>query len=188
MSQVWVGKPEAFWPTAANVATPTATVEEIAEMMYVCTVELEYSLSEDRYENFATLLRATAWCLRFLSNAKRSLSERKFGPLQVELRQADKTWVYKAQRHEFQMEINCLRRKQKIPQTTRLNAVDPFLDQDDLLRVDGRMQMSTLSYETCCPLILSKRSKIVESLIRQCHQRNLHCDVEHTLSILRRKV
>ena len=72
---------------------------------------------------------------------------------------------------------------------SKLIALSPFIDEDGILRVGGRLGKSkTLPYESKHPIILPKSdSEIIQSLIRHIHTQNLHCSQVETFYITRQK-
>lgn len=65
-----------------------------------------------------------------------------------------------------------------------LSGLNPFLDSNDILRVGGRLQNATLSYERKHPAILPKNSIITNLIIKREHLRLLHAGPRMVLSSL----
>ncbi|KRY82042.1 hypothetical protein T4D_17099 [Trichinella pseudospiralis] len=63
--------------------------------------------------------------------------------------------------------------------------LDPFLDEDGLLRVGGRLRLSDLDYEMKYPIILPKKHHIVNLIIGRAHSNTLHAGNSQTLTTLR---
>ncbi|RLF66451.1 MAG: hypothetical protein DRN30_02085 [Thermoplasmata archaeon] len=72
-----------------------------------------------------------------------------------------------------------------LPKRNRLYRLDPFLDQDGLLRVGGRLQHSLSPYEVKHPVILPRKGHIVELIIRHCHTSVAHQGRGFTINELR---
>lgn len=66
----------------------------------------------------------------------------------------------------------------------RLATLSPFLDDNHLLRVGGRLQESELSYETKHPLVLPSHP-VAEMIIKALHVENLHVGPSTLLAIVR---
>lgn len=76
--------------------------------------------------------------------------------------------------------------------TSELNAaklrwMNPFLDENDLLRVGGRLSFSEISYDEKHPFILHKESHLSELIIKYHHECVLHAGAQLTLAEIRRK-
>ncbi|KRZ48797.1 hypothetical protein T02_13788 [Trichinella nativa] len=69
----------------------------------------------------------------------------------------------------------------------RLKKFQPFLDDQSLMRVGGRLQQSALPPESTHPIILPSHQPLVELLIQDQHVRQLHVDVNQTLVGIRSK-
>ena len=72
---------------------------------------------------------------------------------------------------------------------SKLITLSPFIDEEGILRVGGRLGKSTtLSFDTKHPIILpNSDSEIIQSLIRHVHHRNYHCSQTETFYLLRQK-
>ncbi|XP_076382766.1 uncharacterized protein LOC143260626 [Megalopta genalis] len=77
----------------------------------------------------------------------------------TEIRKAHLVIIKQAQLEVFPIEINCLERKAAMPKGSRILNLNPFLDQDKLLRVGGRLRHAPLSYCQKHPLLLPHRVK-----------------------------
>ena len=89
------------------------------------------------------------------------------------------------QRDCFAVELPALGSGQSVPQSSKLSKVSPFVDQDGILRVGGRLQESGLSYEAKHPIILGKHV-LTELLVERMHIDCMHQGVEAVLSHLQK--
>ena len=67
-----------------------------------------------------------------------------------------------------------IRERRKVLKKSNIYCLDPFLDQEGILRVGGRLHRADLSYEERHPIILPKEHHITKLLIRQYHQNVYH--------------
>ena len=65
-------------------------------------------------------------------------------------------------------------KKKALKTTSALFRLDPYLDRDGLLRVGGRLKLSSMSDDVKHPLILPKRHHITQLIIRDCHEKTQH--------------
>ena len=65
-------------------------------------------------------------------------------------------------------------RNHKIKQASSLFRLDPFLDDQGLLRIGGRLDKASMAYELKHPVIIPKSSHVTELLIRQYHHKDQH--------------
>ena len=68
--------------------------------------------------------------------------------------------------HMFQNRNSARVRNEKLKQISSLFRLDPFLDQKGILRVGGRLKKAALAFEVKHPIIVPKKSHIIELLIR----------------------
>ncbi|KRY42408.1 hypothetical protein T01_3074 [Trichinella spiralis] len=68
-----------------------------------------------------------------------------------------------------------------------LSRLDPFVDEEGLLRVGGILENAELPLHMKHPVILPGNHPLTMGLIRRCHARQPHAGTTHTLAILRRQ-
>ena len=82
--------------------------------------------------------------------------------------------VRSAQRNAF-TEYDLLKKKKVLPASSKLTQLLPVLDEDDVMRVTGRLQNADfLSYDEKHPIILPRSSWITKLIIRQYHEEGNH--------------
>ena len=78
------------------------------------------------------------------------------------------------QKETFSQEIKSLRSGKRVLRSSPLKLLNPFLDDQDLLRVGGRERHSMRSYDVKHPLTIHSRYPLVRILIASEHIRLLH--------------
>jgi hypothetical protein len=138
-----------------------------------------------RYSSFRRLILVTCWILRFKS---RTLHKKKeAGPLTLEeLQAATTTWIKIIQQQSFTADITNLVSRGELNNKSKLMSLTPFLDQDGVLRVGGRLRHSQLPFDQKTPVLLPRHSRLTD-LIWQYHQDNLHAGPQLLLSLLQQK-
>jgi hypothetical protein len=148
-----------------------------------CTVRHPVECIVRHFSSWRKMVRALAWWLRFKSNLRSSDSKQ--GPLSVEEIQAAEILILKkAQRESFGTEILHLRKWGNFPNSSALKSLCPFLDQDDLLRVGGRLIGSHLGSGS--QVILHADHSVARAIIMDIHNK-AHVGVEWVLSLVREK-
>ncbi|XP_076384076.1 uncharacterized protein LOC143261733 [Megalopta genalis] len=94
------------------------------------------------------------------------------------------TIIQLLQRVYFAEEIRCLTKNQTVK--GKLQQLNPFLDDDRMLRVDGRLKHSPMPFNQKHPLILPK-ARITSVIIESEHRAQLHAGVQTTLYAIRRR-
>ena len=67
----------------------------------------------------------------------------------------------------------------------RLGCLNPFMDENGLIRVYGRLRKSSLEYGTVHPVLLSKTENVTEMILRWCCERTAHSGRNISLNELR---
>ncbi len=125
-----------------------------------------------------------AYILRFLHNVRAKGEEKRTGLLTPAELQIGLNAILKIlQQDAFPVEIeNCAR---GTAVKSRLKFLTPFLDDDGVLRVGGRLGHSKLPYSHKHPALIPKNHHVVDAIARDCHNANLHAGPTLLLSILR---
>lgn len=152
-------------------------------------------------EEFGTgdsLLRVTAYVMRFINNVRRKVkhkvNKRKQDEiLEVcrneqlcadEINHAETYWIRTIQANSFASEIQFLRNgNQSKPR--RVEQFTLFLDEKRMLRCRGRINNSSLPQTSKNPILLPSSHPYVDLLIRHTHELVKHSAVTNTLTTLR---
>jgi len=125
------------------------------------------------------LVLITAFCLR----VKTKLAKPKYITI-PEYQYASKAILKVVQRELYSNEIKDIQNSHQVKKTSLLRHLDPFPDNDGLLRVKGRLKNFFLSYNHQHPIILPKHH--VNKLIFEYHPKILlHSGAQTTLTVVR---
>ncbi|XP_038162876.1 uncharacterized protein LOC119797746 [Cyprinodon tularosa] len=141
---------------------------------------LKPPLCLEKYSRLKTVLRVTAWMKRFIANA-RSTTKMSGELTAEELHEAGKYWIKVIQNQSFSSEIQSLKTGKCTQADSRIRQLKPFLDQDELLSVGGRLQHSDFSYREKHPWILPSDHRYTEMLVHYQHEKVMHAGVRDTL-------
>lgn len=98
-----------------------------------------------------------------------------------------RNWIKVIQNQSFSSEIDLLKAG-KCPNTdSRIRELKPFLDEDELLSVGGRLQHSDLSYREKHSWILPNNHRYTEKVVQYEHEKIMHAGVRDTLVQTREK-
>ncbi|XP_055543010.1 uncharacterized protein LOC129728587 [Wyeomyia smithii] len=67
-----------------------------------------------------------------------------------------------------------------------LHQLNPFQDENGLVRVGGRSQQSELSFDSMHPILFPRNSILIAYILLHSHQENLHCGPQLRLASVRR--
>ena len=143
----------------------------------------------ENYSFWRKLVNVISRCLRFINNCKR-LPKIMFQETVLhnsELQFARKILIKISQNHDFHMEISNLKKGVKLSKGSKLNSLLPFIDNDGILRVGGRIQNANISYNKKHPIILSKNHRITTLIVNDIHKRYFHANLQLMVNILHLK-
>ena len=179
---------EEHWPNLAvgEIDSDDPEIRKRSVLVAMCTVE-ETGIDLKRFSNWLRLRRVVAYVLRFVTNCTTPSAKRSQGcELTVkELDAAELCILKEVQQVSFDDELRLIRNGTSVPQSSRLSALCPYLDQDGTLRVGGRLKHIDIPHRSKHQPILPKNHQVTKIIIDWVHRRNGHVGPEHVLSLLR---
>ncbi|XP_051166519.1 uncharacterized protein LOC127284864 [Leptopilina boulardi] len=181
----WLSGIKDDWPHE-EIAVKEIPEEKKAALTFIA-VERDFSIFR-RYSSWNRLCRITAYCLRFSDNLKR---KRDGFPLikdhlsAEELEGARISLLKLHQEEEFSRELADLRHNRPINSSSKILTYNPFLDDQGLMRVGGRLVNAPISYSQKFPIILSTKHMLTVLIIRNMHYKNLHAGAQFLKGVLR---
>lgn len=148
----------------------------------------EKPLQYENYSCYLRLKRVIAWCLRFKNNAIKK-NTTKTGELNaIELQDAEMAICRIAQAESFCDELNDLIKKQSVTKSSHIYKLSPYLDQDLLIRINGRIDAATAITEYARrPIILAKEHPLTALIVRQYHVEYKHQNQETIVCAIRQR-
>ena len=171
----WLTETEDAWPKAPERLQ--FSIREEPEPVMEAAV-MEDAFEWERFGSFKRMIRVFSYCLRW---KKRNSGE----ILTVEELNAAKLAILKRQKESFHDAYEKIAKGQPLPASHQLNKLLPFLDENILLRLHGRLQHSRSSYEVKHPILLSANHYVVIKLIEDAHRAGFHEGTEYVRSVLR---
>lgn len=138
------------------------------------------------FSEYDKLLRFTCRVIRWLNKTrKHSVSTIPIDAKEIE--NAEKRWIKLVQREHFGHEMGRLVSKSGLPKTSSLFALNPFVDDEGFLRMNGRVKNADLLQQKTS-IILPANSCLVTLIIGEAHEQTaLHGGVQLTLRALRER-
>lgn len=134
-----------------------------------------------RFSSLKRILRVTATVLRFLSLLRKQRAYS--GPIcEPELQHSLFVLVRSCQQSCFANEIRNLNQNKAL--TKPFRKLSPFLSDDNVLRVGGRLRHSSLEYEAKHPAILPSDHRLSALIIDDVHEKSLHGGPQMVLFLL----
>ncbi|XP_011859360.1 PREDICTED: uncharacterized protein LOC105556857 [Vollenhovia emeryi] len=96
-------------------------------------------------------------------------------------------WLRIVQGIHYPDEVKAVTAGRAVSLRSRLVKLSPFLDNNGILRVGGRLKNAQLSHDERHPLIAPPSSWLTRLIVESCHRRTLHGGVQLTLGSLRQR-
>lgn len=176
-----------------------ATEEELRPCFVMSFKEIhrEQLIELERFSQWNRLVRTHSYVLRFVHNAKNSKQNRRTGPLiQEELINSENCLYQRAQRDCFFDEILVLKHNETVSlaerkqfdKSSELRTLSPYLDENNVLRMRGRIDSATvISHDTKRPIILPRRHQITKLLVDHYHRQYKHLNHQTALNEIRQR-
>ncbi|CAB4039155.1 integrase core domain [Paramuricea clavata] len=145
---------------------------------------------EDYFSSYDGLLKHTATLYLCVERWRMKKEERQMTA--PELKDAHRAkawrhWIRAAQDKHYAKELMLLNKRQTIKEGKRLGNLSPFIDEEGLMRVGGRLQDSALPHTQKHPIILPKEHPISKMLAQKIHEQNQHAGIDWIHYHLRQK-
>ncbi|XP_062707592.1 uncharacterized protein LOC134288019 [Aedes albopictus] len=185
---------ETSWPAQLQTFTTQEEIRSVHLHRIQCSI-----VDPARFSKWMKMQRTVAFVLRYVDNLKRKVDGRQLasGILnQEELAKAEQFLWKTAQAEAFPEEITVLKRTQGSPESrhcvvsksSRIYKRWPFLDEDGVLRMRGRISAAPfVQYETKYPAILPEKHPITFLLVESFHCRFRHANRETITNELRQR-
>lgn len=132
-------------------------------------VDYLYSIIKE-HSNLFRLQRRIAFLLRWSKKSNKRIGV----PNANEMRHALNALIKFTQKSAFREEIVCCTHNEELPLKSKLMSLRPFIDENGILRVGGRLLKSDLPFEKKHPIILPKKHHSTKLIIEQAHQLTIH--------------
>lgn len=153
----------------------------------VCSDDFIYKIQHGN--SFRKLQRILGFVLRFIKNLKINKTDRPQlrALTPIELDESLFTIIRAIQRVDFSSEIKHLERSGKIDRKSPIVSLTPFLDEEKILRVGGRLNAATLPYDTKHPMLVPYNDPLIKLLFIAVHDENNHCGPQALLHLIRER-
>lgn len=139
-----------------------------------------------KHSSLTRIVRIMSWVSRFISNARDKANAARAPHLtSSEIVASYNTIIKSVQARFYENDIARLIQKGTLSTKSDLLRLNPFLDENDILRVGGRLQNTKLTDTSKHPIIIPHDSRLTELVINQAHKATLHGGPRLTLAVLR---
>ncbi|XP_053973204.1 uncharacterized protein LOC128873578 [Hylaeus volcanicus] len=173
----WLQEPEHFWPL--NKFEPVNELPGLKKN--VC---LALNVQTNIFSGFSVytrMLPVIAYCRRM-----RRPNPYKDHLCVQEIAESERQIIKIIQAEQFDNEISQLKNGEHI-KNSRLANLSPFIDENSLVRVGGRLKNANISFAQKHSILLPSRHHVTDLIIRATHERTFHAGIQNTLYILRQR-
>ena len=137
------------------------------------------------FSKWLKLVRTVAWILHFAENICRREADRQIGELEPQkLKKTERIIICLAQEECFPDELKSVRNDRGIPSRSSVKSVNPILDTEGLLHVNGRLKFTeNISEDARNSTLLPRKHHITRLIIAYHHELKSHdAGVNHVLA------
>ncbi|XP_018367479.1 PREDICTED: uncharacterized protein LOC108763994 [Trachymyrmex cornetzi] len=190
-SMWWHGPPflrldEEHWPDSGFVHSIEGLPEQKRSVTAILIVD--HSVINElltRHSNLNKACRILAYCLRFLKRYRPK--EYTTFVSHQEISTALQIMCKLTQNQAFPQEHKALRKGHALDTSSSILSLAPFISEDGLIRVGGRLVNSDLSFDACHPILLPRDHALTRHIIELEHRRNAHAGAQATMAAVRQR-
>ena len=171
------------WPAEVNLTF--ASDEQNDQMDFSAKVEENKPMIQwKRFSNFNRLVNTMAYVQCVFRKHKPATKT-----LSVEERECAQAGIFRLlQQEHFAEELKSLKAEKEVLKNSKILQFSPSIDQQGLLRAQGRIGKSQLNFETKHPILLHWKHNVVELFLQNEHKNSHHEGTEHVRNIVQLKV
>ncbi|XP_017796388.1 PREDICTED: uncharacterized protein LOC108577709 [Habropoda laboriosa] len=178
----WLALDEARW-----LISTLETIEIVEKRRPITLVTLPNVDLLEKYSSIDYLNRIIAYILRFYNNVKHDSKKGTDSLSLSEIQNAHFQIIKLVQLETFPSEINDLKTGRNVNRKSKLINLNPFIDENGIIRVGSRLKHAVLRYDQKYPIVLPHKHHVTELIIRQVHLRQFHSGTQATLYTVRQK-
>ncbi|KAL0829434.1 hypothetical protein ABMA28_004206 [Loxostege sticticalis] len=189
----WEGPAFLKEPTVSfdrNVILPETNLESKVKLCANVTVnEPDNDVHNylNRFSTLSKLIRVTAYCLRFIHNCKLKTKNKCTYLTSDEIKNSLIVCTRLSQSVNFKEEIDLLSQGKPVHKSSKIYTLNPYLDDDQLLRVGGRLCNARVPTYTKSPIVLSNHCNFAKLVVLNAHANTLHGGNQLTLNYIRQR-
>ena len=129
-----------------------------------------------RFSSWLRLIRLAAWTSRFLENCRIAEEKRSYGELTLEeIKDAEAHVIRNVQQDAFASEYHQLLKGQQVKSDSKLISLLPRIDEDGLLRCNGRLRyIDFLPYDARYPIVRPRKNWVTKLIVKFYHEKDYH--------------
>eukprot|EP00112_Aurelia_sp_Birch-Aquarium-sp1_P012313 Seg259.12 transcript_id=Seg259.12/GoldUCD/mRNA.D3Y31 product="hypothetical protein" protein_id=Seg259.12/GoldUCD/D3Y31 len=154
----------------------STTCEPMENKLKKAGKENSWYLDPSHFSSWLRLTRLVAWVCRFLDKCRTAKEERIHGEFtHEEIENAEIHIIREVQQDAFATEYQQLLKGKQIKSDSKLIALQPRIDEDGLLRCNGRLRYADfLPYDARYPIILPRKNWVTKLIVKFYHEKDHH--------------
>lgn len=186
-------RPEESWPTRLETSVVADCDGEVRQGHFAFTTQVinNQIFNINRFSNYLRVKRSVGWIFRYCNNLKLKHEKQPLlkGDLTPEEEEcAERAVIRAVQKTEFSEELYCLAKQKAIPSSSTIITLNPYIDEDDVIRCGGRIDNAPfISFSTKRPYILPKDHRLTRLIVHWYHNRQHHINDHTVICEIRRK-
>lgn len=174
------------WKLDSDFSEPTELPD--VRLSHVALIYKKWDVL-DKYCSLLKLQRVVAFVYRFINNSKLPLHNRVLtrNLTLSELNHSLFLIIKLTQTECFPSDYNNLLNNKPIDTKSNILSLNPFMDENQLIRVGGRIKNANLNYDKKHPLLLPQKHNVTKLIFKHFHEKMLHCGAQALLYAVREK-
>ena len=174
----WLTQEKEYWPKQPTVNPDLPEIKTTLITYEIESLHFPFEI----FSNLNRMQRCCAYMLRFIKNCHVDKNDRiKSDLTAIELDKALKVLCKIVQNNEFIREIETLKKGESVHCKSKLLCLNPFLDNDGLIRVGGRLENSDFPYDKKHPVLLPAKHALTKLIFESTHKTLLHAGPQQLL-------
>lgn len=186
----WLYQNSEKWPSRFFEASAKANQEERSRHILLTVEQKSKTEIWDlayKYSSLKRLLRITAVCFRVAARFRKNPTSINSPLTPAELQHSCNFWIKKYNMYISFNELKTIKKGIMLPKLNPSIRLTPFIDKKEILRVEGPLQNSLLTFQKKHPIILPRSSQLTNLLIQYAHMQTFHGGTQTTLAYIRQK-
>lgn len=186
-SELWWHGPRWLKENSVHWPSDMGTLVELPEIRSLFVKTL-FDFPFEKFSSLSRLKRCMAFVLRFIHNCSTKRELRTTGVLSaLELEKALNLLVKISQSSSFTEEYHDLKSGNGVSEKSKILSLNPFIDEEGILRVGGRLKNSKFDYNKKHPMLLSSKHYLTRLIFEYEHIRLLHAGPQQLLFSVRQR-
>ncbi|XP_031638197.1 uncharacterized protein LOC116350532 [Contarinia nasturtii] len=187
----WLKQAEKEWPIPMMIISPDEIKEiekeckakEPVEKIFNMTSGVDRTVLYNKFQSWNKILNVTAYALR----AIRKIKPKTIFITSEERNNAIEYWIKYEQNIAFKTELKCIKTGDMLPPKSTITSLRPFIDNNGLLRVGGRIDKANIAYEKRHQYIIPQKSRLSFLLLNHAHEMTMHGGVQMIMHYTRKR-